>query len=203
MVFAWQELVGYAASALVVTSLAMTSVVRLRIISLLGSLTFVTYGVLIGSVPILLTNTAIALLNIMFLTREFRGERDLDALVVPPDSPFLVDFLHHHADDIRRSQPDADLEDPGFAILLTRDGLPAGIVLGDRDDTRVSIRLDYVLAAHRDSRLGHWLYGPGAKVLTREGVSTITATATTESHRAYLQRMGFTPDTPERWTLHL
>ena len=54
-----EELVGYAASALVVASLAMTSVVRLRAISLIGSVTFVVYGVLIGSVPIVVTNAAI------------------------------------------------------------------------------------------------------------------------------------------------
>ncbi len=56
MTFEWQELIGYVASALVVTSLAMTSVVRLRTISLAGSVTFVVYGLLIGSVPIVITN---------------------------------------------------------------------------------------------------------------------------------------------------
>jgi hypothetical protein len=38
------EVIGYLASLLVVASLAMTSVVRLRILSLAGSLTFIVYG---------------------------------------------------------------------------------------------------------------------------------------------------------------
>jgi hypothetical protein len=69
------EVVGYVASALVVLSLAMTSVVRLRMISLVGSVAFVVYGVLIESVPIVLTNVAIAALNLWFLRNELGGHR--------------------------------------------------------------------------------------------------------------------------------
>ena len=48
--------VGYLASALVVISLTRTSVVRLRVLSFLGATTFVAYGVLIDSVPVIATN---------------------------------------------------------------------------------------------------------------------------------------------------
>ncbi len=99
------ELVGYAASALVVASLAMTSVVRLRLISLVGSLTFVVYGALLGSIPILITNAAIAVLNVWFLRRELGGQRDLGAVPIAADAPFLIDFLRSHASDISQSQP--------------------------------------------------------------------------------------------------
>lgn len=202
--FAWQQLVGYAASALVVTSLSMTSLLRLRMISLAGSLTFLTYGLLIESVPIVLTNIAITFLNLRFLTREFRGPRDLGAVVVPPESPFLRDFLHHHAADIRQFQPDVDLDEPtGFALMPTRDGLPAGVVLGTRDDTHVTIHLDYVLPAHRDSRLGNWLYGPGATVFRRAGVETITSAGGSDTHRGYLRRVGFTRGARDEWVLAL
>lgn len=187
------ELVGYLASALVVTSLAMASVVRLRLISLAGSTTFVVYGVLIGSIPIILTNTSIALLNLYFLHREFgRGGRDLGAVIVPRDSPFLVDFLQSHAGDIARFQPDADVDSAGpFALVLTRDGLPAGVVLGERSGDRLDIHLDYVLRAYRDSRLGNWLYGDGAAVLRGAGVEQVTARGTSPAHEAYLRRVGF------------
>ncbi len=58
MQFSAVELVGYIASALVVASLAMTSVVRLRMVSLVGSLVFVIYGALLPSIPIILTNAS-------------------------------------------------------------------------------------------------------------------------------------------------
>ncbi len=45
----------------------MTSVVRLRMLSLAGSVAFVVYGILIESIPIIVTNGAIALINVWFL----------------------------------------------------------------------------------------------------------------------------------------
>jgi hypothetical protein len=65
------ELVGYLASALVVLALTMTSVVRLRMVSLAGSITFFVYGTLIDSVPIMITNGSIAVINVWFLRKEF------------------------------------------------------------------------------------------------------------------------------------
>ena len=190
-----EELIGYLASVLVVASLAMTSVVRLRILSLAGSVTFVVYGALIGSVPIVVTNASIAVLNVWFLSKELGGRRDLGAVVVPPDSPFLLDFLGHHADDIHRFQPDYDpIERHTFALVLTRDGLPAGVLLGDRTGDRLDIRLDYVLRPFRDSSLGRWLYGRGAGVFRAAGIDRLRATAPTEAHRSYLTRVGFAED---------
>src|SRR5690606_31118923 len=64
------EAVGYLASALVVLSLTMTSVVRLRTISLAGSIAFVVYGAMLGAVPILISNAVIAAINVWFLRSE-------------------------------------------------------------------------------------------------------------------------------------
>lgn len=200
-----QELVGYLASALVVASLAMTSVVRLRTISLAGSVTFVVYGSLIGSVPIIVTNASIALLNVWFLSRELGGRRDLGAVVVPHDSPFLLDFLTHHASDIARFQPEYDPHTThDFALVLTRDGLPAGVVLGDRHGDRLDIALDYVLKPYRDSRLGSWLYGGGSGVFRSAGITELTSPAGRDTHPGYLLRVGFQYDDAEgRFTRRL
>ncbi len=195
MEFNGQELVGYVASLLVVVSLSMRSVVRLRMISLAGSAAFLTYGTMIGSVPIVATNIAIVCLNIWFLWRELGGGRDLGAIIVPTDSPFLLDFLRHRTAEIRQFQPEYDpAVIPGFAMVLTRDGLPAGVVLGERDGETLDITLDYVLRAYRDSRLGRWLYGAGARVFRPAGISRLTTQEGHESHRNYLVRVGFSYD---------
>ena len=195
MDFNAQELVGYIASLLVVMSLAMTSVVRLRMISLAGSAAFLVYGLLIGSVPIVATNIAIVCLNVWFLWRELGGGRDLGAIIVPHDSPFLLDFLGHHTAEIRHFQPEYDPSvRPGFAMVLTRDGLPAGVVLGEQDGSTLDITLDFVLRAYRDSRLGQWLYGPGSRVFKPAGITQLTTRRGHESHRGYLLRVGFSYD---------
>ena len=188
------ELVGYLASALVVISLAMTSVVRLRAISLVGSVTFVVYGALIDSVPIIVTNAAIATLNVWFLRAELGGRRHLGASVVAADDPFLVDFLRYHLPDIHRFQPTFELpaaEPDLLALLMMRDGLPAGALIGSLDDGMLRVRLDYVTKPYRDSQLSQWLYGKGSGVLRRLGVTTVSSEPGTEPHRSYLARNGF------------
>lgn len=186
------ELVGYLASALVVVSLAMTSVVRLRIVSFAGSVVFVVYGALLPSVPIIITNAAVAALNVWFLRKEFAPNRDLGAVPIAADAPFLLDFLRSHTSDIRVFHPDFDAPQVGdFALVLTRDGLPAGALVGTPDDGTLRLDLDYVMHAYRDSRIGHWLYSGGTKVFTDAGFDRITARPSSDAARTYLLNVGF------------
>lgn len=67
------ELLGYAASAGVVLSFAMKSVVRLRTVSIIGSGLYVLYGVVIGAWPVVVTNAVVVLLNTANLHRDLRG----------------------------------------------------------------------------------------------------------------------------------
>ena len=186
------ELVGYIASALVVASLAMTSVVRLRVVSLVGSLVFVVYGALLPSIPIIVTNAAVALLNIWFLRKEFSPHRDLGAVPIAWDAPFLLDFLRSHDADIRSFQPGFQPPEPGdFVLLLTRDGLPAGALIGTPERDVLRLRLDYVMHAYRDSRIGTWLYRSGTKVFTEAGFTRLATAPASEAVRHYLLGVGF------------
>jgi hypothetical protein len=186
------ELVGYLASALVVASLAMTSVVRLRVVSLVGSLVFALYGALLPSIPIILTNTAVALLNIWFLRKEFSPNRDLGAVPIASDAPFLLDFLRSHDADIRSFHPGFEPPEAGdFALLLTRDGLPAGSFVGTPEGDVLRVRLDYVMHAYRDSRIGTWLYRSHTTVFTDAGFTRLTTVPASDALRDYLLRMGF------------
>lgn len=187
------ELIGYLASALIVVSLAMTSVVRLRIISFIGSVTFVVYGLLIGAWPIVVSNAIIAGINVWYLRKELT-RTDLGASPVAAQAPFLADFLESHAADIRTSQPGFTGVPAGStAWLLTREGLPAGALVGRVDGSTLHVDLDYVMKAYRDSRLGAWIYGPGSGVLKDAGVRRVEQVAQTPGHRHYLDAMGFRP----------
>lgn len=57
------EVVGYLASALVLISLLMRDILQLRFFNSAGCFWFIVYGVLIGSLPILITNVLILVIN--------------------------------------------------------------------------------------------------------------------------------------------
>ena len=63
------QLLGYAASLLIATSLLMRSIVRLRIINMAGAATFSLYGFLIGAYPVAFLNLMTTTINIVQLIR--------------------------------------------------------------------------------------------------------------------------------------
>jgi hypothetical protein len=201
--------IGYLASALVVLSLLMTSVLRLRIIGLAGALVFAGYGVLIGALPIVVTNATIMVVHSVHLVRLLRDRAAASYFEVvrwPTDGVYLPRFLTFHATDIARTQPAfTGLSDAHLAWVILRDAVPVGVLLARRDrDGSAELDLDYVTPPHRD-------FAPGSAVFSRpeifraEGIDRILTRADTDVHGRYLARMGFTPldSTPGTWCLEV
>jgi hypothetical protein len=191
------ELIGYLASALIVLSLLMASVLKLRVINLVGAVVFTLYGVLIDSAPVVLTNGAIVLIDVYYLWKMWReraAESYFEVVEWPTDGVYLPRFLRFHADDIARSQPHFDgVRDEHVAFVVLRDAQPVGAVLvRDPGDGSAVVDLDYVVPAHRDFQAGAHVFGPHGPFATR-GIGTVTAVAATPVHRRYLERLGFTP----------
>ena len=67
------ELVGYLGSVLVVVSMLMTSVVRLRVINSVGAGIFTVYALIIQSYPTALMNFCLVVINIYNLIRISRS----------------------------------------------------------------------------------------------------------------------------------
>ena len=57
------EWVGYLASAFIVISLIMTSVVKIRIINTIGCILFLIYGLTVGAYPVAISNGLIIIIN--------------------------------------------------------------------------------------------------------------------------------------------
>lgn len=188
------EIIGYVASILIVASLAMTSVLRLRTLSLLGSIAYVVYGVLLSAWPIVIANGIIACLNVWNIYRELTSKKGLGVSPIAVDAPYLADFLQAHRDDIDKFQPGIRPEDGDQAWLLLREGLPAGVLVARPAGQDLVVRLDYVRPPYRDSKLGAWLFADGFGSLGVPGVKRIVANPGTDDHRRYLQGIGFTAE---------
>jgi hypothetical protein len=63
----YTEWVGYLASLSVLISFAMSNLRKLRWVNALGSLLFIIYGVLLPSIPVVITNTAILFIHLYYL----------------------------------------------------------------------------------------------------------------------------------------
>ncbi len=69
------EIFGYIGSVLVVVSMLMSSVVKLRVINTIGSIISGTYALIIGSFPLALMNICLIIINVYNLRKLLLNEQ--------------------------------------------------------------------------------------------------------------------------------
>lgn len=186
----WIELFGYLGSAMVVASMLMTSVVRLRVINMIGSVISGTYAMIIGSFPLALMNFCLIAINAFNLYQLLKTERNYDLLLVKPDDTVVLYFLRKNLPDIQRYFPEYKLQTPAdIACMVFCNSTPAGIFLAKRvDQEQLEAMLDYTTQAYRDCSVGSFLYAE----LKRLGVNRLLVSGhTSPEHAAYLRKMNF------------
>jgi hypothetical protein len=184
------EFLGYVASALVVISLAMRSVVRLRMISLVGGILFGIY-----SPPIAIVNVIVVVLNAFFLWKAFTDKEYFTLLEVRPESLYVAGLVDFYRDDIARFLPAFHFqpESDQLAILTLRDMVPAGLFIGTPGgEGTLRVLLDYETPAHRDLKAARFLFGWRQQVFAERGYRKLVSDGGSPSHNRYLERVGFT-----------
>lgn len=184
------EMVGYFASLLVLISLLMTSVVKLRVINMIGSLIFAIYALCIVSYPTAIMNFCLVGVNIFYLVRMAKTEKYFTMLPSELDSPYFRYFLQFHQQDIGVYFPDFNLEDTqaDVAFFVYCDTTAAGILIGrELGDGALEVALDYTTPQYRDCSVGRYLY----EQLAQKGYRKLVAGQASEKHGAYLEKMGF------------
>jgi len=190
------EVIGYAASIVVAVSMMMSSIVRLRVINMLGSAAFVVYGILIGAYPVALLNGFIVVVNVVFLVRILRAKQYFRLMVLRPDSVYLPYFLDFYRADIQRILPDF-VHQPSparLALFILRDCSPVGVFIADqKPDGVLRVVLDFVIPQFRDVKIGRFLFVEQAEFFKSRGVKEIVISPRTKEFGAYLVKVGFTP----------
>lgn len=67
------EIFGYAGSVLLIISMMMTSMVKLRIINIIGSIISTIYSIIYGAYAVVFLNFGMMSINIYHLIRSFRA----------------------------------------------------------------------------------------------------------------------------------
>ena len=203
------ELIGYAASALVAVSMLMSSILRLRLINLVGSAAFTLYGVLIHASPVAAVNGFIVVINLFYLHRMLRTREYFHLLSVEPDSHYLRRFLDFYGGEIRRFIPGARFQPAAgdLTLFVLRDMVPAGLLIGRMEGRgRLCVTLDFVIPPYRDFKIGRYLFQEEREFFRSRGIREIVSEPGTPRHAAYLRRMGFSPSAAgpdERYSLAL
>jgi hypothetical protein len=188
------ELVGYLASLLILVSMTMGNIIRLRIFNLLGAITFTIYGIMINSIPVAATNAIIIGINVYYLFTMINAQSYFKILKVSANNEYLVYFVDFYQDDIIKFQPDIPLNitENSLNIFILRDLVPAGLVSGRITSEGIfTVDIDYVIPRFRDFKTGKFLFQNNIQFFKDEKIKEIRTFAFNRTHIEYLQKIGF------------
>lgn len=189
------EVVGYVGSALIVASLSMKSILKLRLVGLAGAVVFLTYGVLISAYPIVITNVVIISIHLFYLRRLLGARPVFTVLKVRQGSKYLEHFINYYLDDIRKNfLPDFHFEPKPnrYRAFILRDMVPAGLFICDIDGSEtMRVQLDYVIPAYRDLKVSRFLYSSDSTIFADPHITHVESPPGTPKHQQYLEGVGF------------
>ncbi len=190
--------IGYLASFLVLISLLMASIKRLRVINTIGSLTFAYYGFMISDNPVMIMNLGIAVINVYYLRQIFMARDYFKTLPVSENEAYTEALIDFYKDDIyvhtRFSK--SSLDQSKYRFIVLRNMNPAGIFVAKRyDKDTLEVVLDYATPSFRDFKTGTHIYEGEKNTFISDGYKKFIAFPKEAKHRKYLEKMGFKPTT--------
>lgn len=190
----WLEWLGYLASFVVLISLLMNSIIRLRWINLIGSGIFSLYGFLIGALPVGLMNLGIGLINIYHLIKIYRTKEYFKMLPIEDNSQYFKYFLDFYKNEIEKysNKSKANFNNSDVSFFILRSMVPAGIFIGSRyNENTLNVDLDFVIPEYRDFKIGTYVFEHNKQYFIEKGYSNFISFSSKDEHIKYLKRMGF------------
>lgn len=184
------EIFGYIGSGLVIVSMLMSSVVKLRVINTVGSTVSAIYALICGAFPLALMNACLIVINIYNLFKLLKTKQEYDLVDGDSEDALVKYFLERYNSDIKVYFPGFDKEkvDGKKAYVVCCDGTPAGILLGKENKGVIDVMIDYSTPTYRDCSVGTYLY---SKLPSKGIVTLLFSQRESETHKAYMDKMGF------------
>ena len=183
------EIFGYIGTALVLTSMLMTSVVKLRAINMAGSVISAIYAILSNTWPVVLLNATLVVINGIQLIRLRKNKVSFELVQTGTQEQTVKHFLQHYLTDIRQYFPDfsPELAETSAVHMVYCGVEPVGLLVAQQEGDMLQVQLDYSSPKYRDCSVAEFLFGQ----LKEQGIHTLNASADTKQHIRYLQKMGF------------
>lgn len=188
------EYLGYLASLIVLISLLMSSVKKLRWINLIGSLIFCVYGYFIKAYPVAVMNGGIVIINLVYLVQMYQKKDYFRITPLDEATHYFDYFMSYYKKDIESFIPEEhNLSNPELLkVFILRNAVPAGIFIGKEiNPGEMEIFIDYVTPQYRDFKVGSFLFENEKEMFTQKGIKKLISSPGTEKHEKYLIKMGF------------
>ena len=184
------EIVGYIGSFLVVISMLMSSIVKLRVINTIGSVISGIYAVICGALPLALMNLCLIVINVVNLVKLLGKKMPYELVEGSTEDSLVKYFLNYYMEDMKTFFPAFDGNGKGSnaAFVTCCQGTPIGLLLGKRQGDMLDLSIDYTTPAYRDCSAGKHLH----EELPKNGIHTLCfSQSLSDQHKEYLEKMGY------------
>lgn len=192
---AYYDYIGYVASLIVLISLLMSSIKKLRWINLLGALLFGAYGFfIIKNIPTGLMNLGIVIIDVYYLARIYLSKDYFKLQPITNDSEYLNTFLKFYQEDINKfiTLDKIYISGSDVKLYVLRNMTPAGLFSGNKyNEETLEIQLDYAVPQYRDFKMGSFVFDDNKEYFKSLGYSKFITFTEEKSHIKYLKKMGF------------
>lgn len=189
------DYIGYVASLIVLISLLMSSIKKLRWINLVGALLFGAYGFfVIKNIPTGLMNLGIVIIDVYYLIKMYSSKDFFRVLSIKKDYEYLNSFIEFYEQDIKSfaNIDDLDIENAVIKFYVLRNMNPAGIfICSEYDKSTLNIELDYVIPQFRDFKMGDYVFKSQKKLILESGYDRFIVFSENKKHIEYVKKMGF------------
>jgi N-acetylglutamate synthase-like GNAT family acetyltransferase len=186
------EILGYLGSVIVLISLTMSSIKKLRWINLVGSLIFGTYGILTKMYPTALLNYSITIINIYYLIKLSKQTTIFKLLEVNQVDTIEL-LLRNQIDSIERIFGDYDAikKESNFNMLVMHGTWIVGLIMSEIQGDSMIIKVDYAIPEYRDFKLGDYVFNHKHHLINKRGIRQLVTSTENKEHVDYLMKIGF------------
>ncbi len=184
------EIIGYVGSLLVVISLIMSNIIKLRIINTIGSTIFCVYALVIKSYPTAIMNAVLVGINIYYLVKLLKTQKSYYMLEMDTNDKSLEFFLKSNKEDILKyfDWVETDILKNAKAYILYDNMTLAGLFLAEENDGELKVKYDYTTPQYRDKTVGKYVY----RTLKELGYKRVVYEGNNTEHVNYILSEGFT-----------
>lgn len=189
------QVFGYLASVLLAISLSVNNDLKFRWLNTFGNVSFITYGILIGASPIILTNAILLLINVYRLVKIYNTHEDFDLLEFNDGGKLIDKFLNFHEADIKEYFPNYNIHEKNnnLKFIVLRDMAVANIFVASiSNEGNAWVKINYTVAKYRDFKVGKFIFEKEKQYLLAKGVKALIYDEVyNKNHETFLRKMGF------------
>jgi hypothetical protein len=186
---------GYFASLCLILALIINNDLKFRWFNTFGNIAFIVYAIVLGTIPVLITNSILLGINIFYLVKIYRKKENFDLLEFNGDEKLAQKFMEYYKKDMMLFFPRFNKEhlQQNLNFVVTRDLVIANMFsasLSENGDAFVE--LNYTLHRFRDYKVGSFIFEKEKDFLMAKGIKRIVYTQVdNKNHGEFLKVMGF------------